>query len=180
MLATGSQLARRSLGILGQQLEHHVQLIEHVRIRHHWVLGFLKTRNSKLDTGHISPFIGLKTCSHRFSDYGVSACRIHGRSGPRPLRARRQADAFCRSEKHCLARLSVVTAGVVPRPGSFGRTSDLSSASGDRAVAADCPATTDALAGEKSSARWEKRGGWWQATLRHGTTRSKASNEMDF
>jgi len=52
MLATGSQLARRSLGILRQQLEHHVQLIEHVRIRHHWVLGFLKTRNSKLDTGH--------------------------------------------------------------------------------------------------------------------------------
>ena len=50
MLATGSQLARRSLGILRQQLEHHVQLIEHARIRHHWVLGFLKTRNSKLET----------------------------------------------------------------------------------------------------------------------------------
>jgi hypothetical protein len=112
MLATGSQLARRSLGILRQQLEHHVQLIEHARIRHHWVLGFLKTRNSKLDTGHISPFIGLKTCSHRFSDYGFSACRIHGRSGPRPLRARRQADVFCRSERHCLARFSAVTAGV--------------------------------------------------------------------
>jgi hypothetical protein len=37
-------------------------------------------------------------------------------------------------------------------------------------VAADCPATTDALAGEKSSARWEKRGGWWQAALRDGPT----------
>ena len=105
-------LPRRSLGILRQQLEHHVQLIEHVCIRHHWVLGFLKTRNSKLDTGHISPFIGLKTCSHRFSYYGSSACRIHGRSGPRPLTARRQADVFCRSERHCLARFSAVTAGV--------------------------------------------------------------------
>jgi hypothetical protein len=30
-------------------------------IRHHWVLEFLKTRNSKLDTGGISPLFGLKT-----------------------------------------------------------------------------------------------------------------------
>jgi hypothetical protein len=50
MLATRSQLARRSLGILRQHLENHSQLIEHVPIRHHWVLEFLKTRNSKLDT----------------------------------------------------------------------------------------------------------------------------------
>jgi hypothetical protein len=70
-----------------------------------------------------------------------------------------------RSAAQCCDKLAFV-----PRPGSFGRMSDLSSASGDRAVAADCPATTDALAGEKSSARWEKRGGWWQATLRDGTT----------
>jgi hypothetical protein len=53
MLATRSQLARRSLGVLKQQLEHHVQLIEHLLIRHHLVLEFLKTRNSKLDTGDI-------------------------------------------------------------------------------------------------------------------------------
>ena len=33
MLPTRSQLARRSLGVLRQQLEHHVQLIEHVPIR---------------------------------------------------------------------------------------------------------------------------------------------------
>jgi hypothetical protein len=55
MLATRSQLARRSSGVLRQQLEeHHVQLIEHVLIRHYWVLEFLETRNSKLDTGDIS------------------------------------------------------------------------------------------------------------------------------
>ena len=54
MLATRSQFARRSLGVLRQHLEHHVQLIEHVLIHHHWVLEFLKTRNSKLDTG-VSP-----------------------------------------------------------------------------------------------------------------------------
>ena len=70
MLATRSQFARRSLGVLRQHLEHHAQLIEHVLIRHHWVLEFLKTRNSKLDTGDISPLLGLKTCSRRFLDYG--------------------------------------------------------------------------------------------------------------
>ena len=47
-------------------------------------------------------------------------------------------------------------------------------------MAADCPATTDALAGEKSSARWEKRGGWWQAALRDGPTRTRHQNERDF
>jgi hypothetical protein len=112
MLGTRSQLARRSLGVLRQQLEQNAELIEHVLIRHHWVLEFLETHNSKLDTGDISPLFGLKTCSHRFSDYGFSACRIHGHSGPRPLRARRQADIFCTSEKHCLARLTAMTAGV--------------------------------------------------------------------
>ena len=60
MLGTRSQLARRSLGVLRQQLEQNAELIEHVLTRHHWVLEFLETRNSKLDTGDISPLFGLK------------------------------------------------------------------------------------------------------------------------
>ena len=85
MLATGSQLARRSLGILRQQLEHHVQLIEHVLIRHHWALEFLKTRNSKLDTGDISPLFGLKTCSTDFQTMASVLAGSMGTVGLGPL-----------------------------------------------------------------------------------------------
>jgi hypothetical protein len=68
-----------------------------------------------------------------------------------------------------------------PRPGSFGRMSDLSSASGDRVVAADCPSTTNACLGwRKKQREMGEEGQLVSGCGLDGTTEARHQKESDF